>query len=376
MRNACQQDSRFLRLPRLLSLAAIAVLALAGCQSDNGTAPGPTPATPSFRALGDLPGGDVHSEALAVSDDGHVVVGRSSSARFTEEGFVWAGADTLTPLLGAGLIPVASEPRALTATGDVVAGKIGIAGGFEAARWTAGTGWVGLGDIAGGTHISQALGISASGSVLVGWGSSDAGFESVRWTAGTPVAMGDLPGGVFNSAAAQVSADGGTISGTGGSAGGPEAYVWTQAGGMVGLGDLAFGAFESEAFGMNGAGTVIVGEGTSAAGVEAFRWTAAGGMEGLGDLPGGPVQSTAFDVSDDGAIVVGFATTGAGSEAFIWDAAHGMRNLKDVLVAAGVTALAGWTLTEATGISADGRTVIGNGTNPSGQAEGWIARWP
>ena len=363
---------------RLLTALAVSWIgfALAGCQSDNGTAPAPAPATASFRALGDLPGGDVHSEALAVSDDGRVVVGRSSSARFTEEGFLWAGADTLTPLLGAGGVPVASEPRAITATGDAVAGKIGIAGGFVAAQWTAATGWVSVGDIVGGTLISQVLGMSANGTVLVGWGSSDAGFESVRWTAGTPVAMGDLPGGVFNSAAAQVSADGQTIAGTGSSTSGPEAYVWTQSGGMVGLGDLEFGAFESEAFGMNGNGSVIVGEATSAAGVEAFRWIAAGGMQGLGDLAGGDFHSTAFDVSDDGAVVVGFATTGAGSEAFIWDAALGMRNLKDVLVAAGVTALSGWTLTEATGISADGRTVVGNGTNPSGQAEGWVARLP
>jgi probable HAF family extracellular repeat protein len=109
MRDARHHSSRFpaLTLPAVLWIG----LALAGCQGDNGTAPGPAPSTTSFRALGDLPGGDFHSEALAVSDDGHVVVGRSSSARFTEEGFAWSGADTLTPLLGAGGVPVASEPR-------------------------------------------------------------------------------------------------------------------------------------------------------------------------------------------------------------------------------------------------------------------------
>ena len=35
--------------------------------------------------------------------------------------------------------------------------------------------------------------------------------------------------------------------------------------------------------------------------------------------------------------------------------------------------LAGWTLTYARGISADGRTIVGDGMNPCGQPEAWIA---
>jgi uncharacterized membrane protein len=96
-------------------------------------------------------------------------------------------------------------------------------------------------------------------------------------------------------------------------------------------------------------------------------------MEGLGDLSGGTFHSIAFDVSADGAIVVGFGNTAQGSEAFIWDATNGMRNLKSVLVAAGRQEVERWRLTEATGISADGRIIVGNGTNPNGQTEGWIA---
>jgi uncharacterized membrane protein len=121
---------------------------------------------------------------------------------------------------------------------------------------------------------------------------------------------------------------------------------------------------------------VIVGEATSASGIEAFRWTAAGGMAGLGDLSGGDFHSMAFDVSGNGAIVVGTATTSQGLEAFVWDAAHGMRSVREVLIAAGVTSVESWRLTEATGISADGRTLIGNGTHPSGHTEGWVARMP
>lgn len=355
----------------------LAAGALAGCTKRNPTGPR-TPQTPipTFQGIGDLAGGAVHSEALAVSDDGRVVVGRGSSSHFDDEGFLTTG-DSLIALLGPGAAPIASEPRGLTPDGAIVAGKITIAGTLDAARWTAATGWVGLPDLpGGGGDLSQALGISADGSVLVGWGSSDLGLEATRWVGGAPIAIGDLAGGAFQSAAALASADGGTIVGTGTSAAGPEVFVWTSGTGMVGLGDLDGGDVSSEPFGMTPDASVIVGEATSAAGIEAFRWTATSGMLGLGDLFGGAFHSTAFDVSNDGSIVVGFGTTDQGSEAFIWDVVHGMRSLKDVLLDAGVTEVEDWTLTEVTGISADGRVLVGNGINPDGNAEGWIVRFP
>jgi uncharacterized membrane protein len=123
---------------------------------------------------------------------------------------------------------------------------------------------------------------------------------------------------------------------------------------------------------------VVVGERRSGADSEAFRWTEAGGMVGLGDLPGGSFSSGAIAVSADGSVIVGSSLTDIGSEAFIWDATHGMRNLKSVLTASGLN-LAGWTLTGAGGISADGFTIAGVGINPQGQTEAWratLARLP
>ena len=38
--------------------------------------------------------------------------------------------------------------------------------------------------------------------------------------------------------------------------------------------------------------------------------------------------------------------------------------------------LAGWTLDTALGISADGLTIVGQGTNPNGEFEAWIAIIP
>lgn len=95
-------------------------------------------------------------------------------------------------------------------------------------------------------------------------------------------------------------------------------------------------------------------------------------MVGLGDLAGGAFDSEALAASGDGSIVVGQATSAAGTEAFIWDATNGMRNLKTVLTGLGLD-LTGWTLTHARGISDDGLIICGEGTNPLGDTEAWVA---
>jgi hypothetical protein len=53
-----------------------------------------------------------------------------------------------------------------------------------------------------------------------------------------------------------------------------------------------------------------------------------------------------------------------------------MQNLRDVLIAGGATGLDGWGLTQASAVSADGRTIVGFGRNPSGRNEAWVATIP
>jgi len=118
-------------------------------------------------------------------------------------------------------------------------------------------------------------------------------------------------------------------------------------------------------------GSYIVGYGNSASGNEAFRWTAEGGMVGLGSLPGGSFLSIAQGVSADGMIIVGKSGSGANRRAFVWDRAHGMRDLRSLLVNDFRADLTGWQLREATGVSADGRTIVGIGFDPSGDTEAW-----
>ena len=99
-------------------------------------------------------------------------------------------------------------------------------------------------------------------------------------------------------------------------------------------------------------------------------------MIGLGDLPGGTFSSHASGVSADGSVVVGNGHTALGSEAFIWDAVKGMQNLQEVLGSQLGLDLTGWRLGLARGISADGQTIVGWGTNPDGFTEAFIAVIP
>ena len=78
----------------------------------------------------------------------------------------------------------------------------------------------------------------------------------------------------------------------------------------------------------------------------------------------------------DGSVVVGYTEGQIGPQlAFRWTAATGMQVVQDVLSAGGID-MRGWTLTFPTGVSADGETIVGEGTPPTGYYEGWIAHIP
>jgi probable HAF family extracellular repeat protein len=350
---------------------------------------------PQFEGLGDLPGGSVTSSAAAISANGLVVVGRSTStAHPSGEAYRWTAT---TGMVGLGVLGPSSrfmgcsncsQAFGVSADGSVIVGQSSGNGEDLAFRWTETGGMVSLGDLPGGSTSSFAAGVSADGSVVVGIGSGPGYQGAWRWTQETGmVEIGgllDIPN--RRSSATGISADGLVIVGISRSAnadptgvlgffnGGHEAFRWTAATGMVGLGDLPGGIFSSSAGASNLDGSVIVGWGTSDSGREAFRWTAATGMVGLGDLPGGAFRSSAAAVSANGAVVVGSGTSASGSEAFRWTAESGMQSVKSLLEAQGVD-MTGWTLSSASGITANGITIVGTGTNPSGITEVWISRY-
>jgi probable HAF family extracellular repeat protein len=192
---------------------------------------------------------------------------------------------------------------------------------------------------------------------------------------GTPVLtmLGDLPGGAVTSEPRGISGDGAIVVGKSAQTLGPEAFRWDAVNGMVGLGDLEGGAFSSDANDVSQDGTTIVGHSTSTSGTEAFVWQD-GEMVGLGDLPGGTFESRALGVSADGSIVVGSGRKLAGEAAFVRDR-QGVHDLETLLVDGYGLDLEGAKLHGATGVSADGYTIVGHGLDGT-QRITWVAVIP
>ena len=221
---------------------------------------------------------------------------------------------------------------------------------------------LGLGMSLGGHAGSSATDVSDNGSVVVG----NIGLTSFRWTASSGLV--DLNA----ASAAAVSADGSTVVGTHAAPHGTEAYRWTQSGGIANLGFLP-GQTQSFARDVSADGSVVVGH--SGPGAMPFRWTDGLGMVAL-DTPCLVCNGYAIGVSSDGSIVVGGSETSAGvGFPFIWDEINGMRDIRQILVDEGID-LSGWTLGMPTGVSADGLTILGAGTNPSGIQNYWVASLP
>jgi probable HAF family extracellular repeat protein len=322
-----------------------------------------------FMGLGTLPSPyDTGSHATGVSADGSVVVGASGDI-FTQRAWRWTAGGGM---VGLGPTSVSTAASGVSADGSTVVGQppTGTLAGW---RWTESGGFQDLG-------LAAAYAASSDGSVIAGARLVTAGgqlaLQAVRWTS-----SGAVPITTFPSAPRGISSDGSVLVGGSTRPQSPtppfmfvtEAFRWTSVSGMVGLGDLPSGQVRSEASAVSADGSVVVGYGSSASGIEAFRWTSAGGMVGLGDLPGGLFNSEALAVSADGSIVVGKGD-GTESKPFIWDATNGMRNLSTVLTDLGLD-LTGWDLRTATGISADGSTIVGDGVN-NGVEQAWIAVIP
>lgn len=359
---------------RFITFGLIGVVALFGSHVAS--------AAPVFMGLGELPGGILESRAFGISADGSTIVGDSRSATGLQA-FRWR---LETGMVGLGDLPGGAFEGTgigVSADGSVVVGSSSstgstILGREEAFRWTAATGMVGLGDLPGGVFLSEAFAAPNQGAMVVGYGSR--GFssdtEAFRWTqAGGMIGLGDLPAGLTLSAAFDASADGNVVIGRASDGQYIQAAKWSLSTGWVGLGVLP-GHGSSGAQAVSSDGQTIVGWSSASGDGQAIRWTANTGMIALGNLPGGVHSTYATDVSDDGDVIVGYGIAPTGLQSFIWNPVNGIRFLDEVLSIEYGLNLSGWALSQATGVSGDGRLITGFGTNPSGQTEAWIAIIP
>lgn len=267
-----------------------------------------------------------------------------------------------------------------------------------AARWDASTGqWTFLPTLGGvsGTSTTASYDISGDGQVVVGlaWlGPYIA--HAFSWDAfnGT-VDLGVLQGSPSTSRANAVSANGTTVVGWDSD---PNTGVWRGAywiqqvealTGCLNPSEPVNGP--SECYAASSNGTFIVGESNTGLftpsfwdELHAFRWDAVNGLVDLGTTPVDPWgwgshHTVPTGVSDDGRTVVGWAGAGFfGQQVFIWREGSPMTYLQSYLVALGVPQASAWTFADVASVSSDGRVICGTGYNPQFVAEPYRVELP
>jgi uncharacterized membrane protein len=309
--------------------------------------------------------------------------------------------------IGMGLPPGVRECYATGVSGNgQVAVGYAIGAEYRAVRWTRAGGQQDLG-VLPGSYASIAWGTNDDGTVIVG--DCDDGRRAFRWTlAEGMVDLGVLPGAT-TAAASAVSGDGSVITGSSGGAGISTTFRWTATTGMQIIPPRPEWD-ECDSLAINGDGSVIVGIAFARDFVCGFIWSDTAGMRGLS----GPYEGVAYasGVSRNGQVAVGVGSPGPTGEvamrwvgyssydigvsgechatsgnggvtvgqvtdstprqyAALWINNDTELDLNAYLPSLGID-LTDWTLDNATGISADGSTIVGWGTH-NGQPEGWIA---
>lgn len=283
--------------------------------------------------------------ARAVSRDGRVVVGYDASG----SAFRWTEAGGLLPL-GVGAPMFAND---CSADGSVVVGYGLNGGSFSAFRWTQGGGLVFLGMPANG-RFSLARQVSGDGAVVVGQAEIELDFDVPwRWTTGGGTVVLDRPAKA-NAHAYAVSPSGLIAVGFYGNQG----AVWNG-----GAAQLISGS--TGLWGVSDQGPIYIGQ-TDGPPYVAARWE--GGARTLLGL------DYATAISADGQWIVG-AKAAPNQAAYLWDLDHGPRELASMLQIDYGFDLTGWVLTEASDISDDGRTIVGQGRF-NGAARAWAAFLP
>jgi len=314
------------------------------------------------------------TSAVAVSADGSTVVGNVTG--IAPGPFCW------TKSAGVSLLRNSSGnspgvANAISGNGSVIVGTT-YGAPSEAWRWTGGFA-VAIPQLTS-SNASSANSLSTDGSIIAGDVEQNGAWGPFVLT-GTTLEPITLPPDLFSANGTTMSANGAVVAvnialGMGGSA----AYQWangtlTRLPGSSGL--------DSVAIAVSPDGSVVIGSmhvDLSSNPPVPFEWTN-GAVTALTPPPGyqgsGAINASATGASDNGSTIVGYMATTSSDQsvAFIYNQASGVQDLQQILTGEGLgSSLTGWTLTAATAITPDGNTIVGDGIDPQGQTEGWIAR--
>ncbi|MBY0312798.1 MAG: hypothetical protein K2W85_12075 [Phycisphaerales bacterium] len=314
--------------------------------------------------------GGSFSRADAVNNTGTAATGYTDNAASIDTTLRWTnpGGSVSLGLLSGGVFN--SYGEAMDSTGTILAGYGDSFGTTRAFRWTTGGGYQVLPYIPAGSGLMQAFGISQSGAIVVGSCNLGGSNRAFLWNSASPATstnLGTLPLQT-SSAALGISGDGSTVVGNSGS----RAFRWTSAGGMQDLGSLPLMIW-AEGKAANTNGTVITGRYNSGLGEFGYRWTSTGGMVALPNTPAGALALRPRAINGDGSVIVGQVVDNlAGFTGFIWTPSVGSQTIIPHLQARAVN-MTGWTITDVTGISPDGRAMCGHGTY-LGNPVGWVVK--
>ncbi len=323
----------------------------------------------TFQPLG------ANTTANAVSADGSVVVGDLNQA--SGGPFYWSQKSDGPVLLhnsSGNTLGISSEATGVSGDGSVIVGGSTSAGG-QAFRWANNVA-APIPQLAS-SQSSIANSVSEDGSIIAGdihTGSTVSGFT----LAGTNLEIIPPPSLSLTTRGTIMSANGAVVAGNIWSAfGTPTAYQWKNGGLIQWPGNTSL---ISSATAVSPDGSVVVGStGVSGGDTDPFEWTNVGPTYPNGvvtnlPLPAPYTTGSAMGVSNAPTTIVGWMSkTGLQNTAFIWTQANGVQDLQQVLTADGLgSELDEWTLTEATAITPDGNTIVGDGIDPQGQTEGWI----
>ena len=298
--------------------------------------------------------------ATGISADGGTVLGYSNvyGGAYSAVGWSASGAATYYAVGIAN-----STAQAISADGSTVVGDhfaLGVGDG----AYVLNGGNVYYLPVLTGIQGNGALGVSADGSIVVGYSQAAANAgHAVQWSGPGWATLTDLgtlvPGG--SSLARGVSGDGLIVVGDGDGFDSYEHALFWQGGTVH---DLGTTGLISSAWGISADGSTIVGtaDGIGFTDSHPTSWTGPGfaTQTDLGSLGG--TLGTAMAVNADGSIIVGNSALAGNGSTHAFRYANGtMADLNTLLSGAGVN-MAGVSLTEAVGVSANGNYIAANDT--------------
>lgn len=305
-----------------------------------------------------------NTRANGVSADGRVVVGEVGVG--TTHAFVWTAAGGRNDFgLDPGM-PQTSTANAVSGDGRYVVGG-SFAGGY---RWSGPGTFQTLGTLPFPIGGAPAYGVNGDGSVIAGWaGNTNTGpVGSFYWTQSggmqqIPISIDIAPRVVG------VSRDTGVAVGTAG-LGDTRAFTWSPSAGTRVLQAPAGAPFQTTtAAAINFDGTIVVG--TSSVGTTVWRNEV---PSIIPQLPGFGFEPACLN--DDASVIAGLGSRSGILYAVIWTQARGTELLTSYLASQGVSLPSGIFFQSVTGVSSDGRTIVGVGGFLGGAAQGFVVTVP